>query len=360
MSKDVFILPLVAALIWGCGDKKEPVAAVADPAKPHYQFATVEKAFGLEQLVKLPAQLASYEEVSIFPKVNGYVKQVWVDIGSHVKKGQLLMELEAPELELASMQAKEKYARAKLDYTISRENYERLRQASLTPGAVSPMGLASSKAKEEADSTLANAEKANWQMQQVILGYLRVMAPFDGVISERNVHPGALVSAEGKENKPMLDLRQVERLRLQVDIPEGIAANLEDKDTVAFYLSAFPGKKMTGRVNRRSSVMNIQYRSERMELDVYNKDGRLAPGMYAEILFHSKGNPAAFSVPRSAVITSTERKYVLSVRDGKTMKVDVTTGNETVDRVEVTGALQAGDELVVNANDEMKEGVAVR
>ena len=356
----IYALSLAAMLALGCGDKKEPAAAAAEPGKPHYQFATVEKASGLGQLVKLPAQLASYEEVSIFPKVNGYVKQVWVDIGSHVKKGQLLMELEAPELEQASIQAKEKYARAKLDYTISRENYERLRLASQTPGAVSPMGLASSKAKEEADSTLANAEKANWQMQQVILGYLRVTAPFDGVISERNVHPGALVSAEGKGNKPMLDLRQVERLRLQVDIPEGIAANLEDKDTVAFYLSAYPGRKMTGRVNRRSSVVNIQYRSERMELDVYNKDGKLAPGMYAEILFHSKGNPAAYSVPRTAVITSTERKYVLSVRDGKTVKVDVATGNESADRVEVTGALQAGDQLIVNGNDEMKEGVAVK
>lgn len=361
MSKEIFILAVILVLAgWGCGTKGSAANTAAAVTATHYQLATVEKASGLEQLVKLPAQLAAYEEVSIFPKVNGYVKRVWVDIGSHVKKGQLLMELEAPELEQASMQAKEKYARATLDYTISRENYERLRQAALTPGAVSPMGLASAKAKEEADSTLCNAEKANWQMQETILGYLRVAAPFDGVITERNVHPGALVSAEGKDNKPMLDLRQVERLRLQVDIPEGIAANLEDKDTVTFYLSAFPGKKMTGRVSRRSSVVNTQYRSERMELDVYNQDGKLAPGMYGDILFHSKGNPAAFSVPRSAVITSTERKYVLSVRDGKTVKVDVTTGNDTADKVEVTGALQAGDELVVNANDETKEGLTVK
>jgi RND family efflux transporter MFP subunit len=233
----------------------------------------------LPELVKLPGQLASFEEVSIFPKVNGYVKDVWVDVGSRVRKGQLLMELEAPELEQASTQAKERYAQAKLDATISEQNYERMRQAAETPGAVSPMNLASLKAKADADSTLCNAEKANWQMQEVILGYLKVTAPFDGVISERNVHPGALVSAESRDSKPMLDLRQIDHLRLQVDIPEGIAAGLEDKDTVAFYLSAYPGEKMTGHIARRSDLVNSQFRAERMEMDVYNHDGKLAPGM---------------------------------------------------------------------------------
>jgi len=124
----------------------------------------------LPQLVKLPGQLAAFEEVSIFPKVNGYVTDVRVDVGSHVKKGQLLMQLEAPELEQATTQAKERYAQAKLDATISEQNYERMRQAAETPGAVSPMNLASLKAKADADSALCNAEKANWQMQQAILG----------------------------------------------------------------------------------------------------------------------------------------------------------------------------------------------
>ncbi len=313
----------------------------------------------LPQQVKLPGQLASFEEVSIFPKVNGYVKDVWVDVGSHVKKGQLLMELEAPELLQASTQAKERYARARLDYTISEENYERMKQAALTPGAVSPMNLASLKAKADADSALCNAEKANWQMQEAMQGYLKVAAPFDGVISERNVHPGALVSAESKD-KPMLDLRQVDHLRLQVDIPEGIAAALQDKDTITFYLSAYPGRKMTGHIARKSDLVNSQYRAERMELDVYNRDGRLAPGMYADVLFYSKGNPEAFTVPRSAVVTSTERKYVIAVRDGKTVKIDVATGNETADKIEVTGDLRVGEEVIAHANDEMQEGLTIR
>lgn len=306
----------------------------------------------LPEMVKLPGQLASFEEVSIFPKVNGYVTDVRVDVGSHVKKGQLLMQLEAPELEQATTQAKERYAQAKLDATISEQNYERMRQAAETPGAVSPMNLASLKAKADADSALCNAEKANWQMQQAILGYLKVTAPFDGVISERNVHPGALVSAESRDSKPMLELRQVDHLRLQVDIPEGVAAGLQDKDTITFYLSAYPGKRMTGHIARKSDLVNSTYRAERMEMDVYNHDGKLAPGMYADVLFDSKGNPEAFTVPKTAVVTSTDRKYVIAIRAGKMVKVDVATGNETASKVEITGDLQPGEEVVAHANDE--------
>ena len=142
-----------------------------------YQLATVEKA-GVATMMKLPAQFAAYEEVSIFPKVNGYVKTVLVDIGSKVSEGSLLMVLEAPELEQASLQAKEKYAKAKADFSIDKEHYERLLEASMTAGAVSPLDLSTLKAKMDADSAVSNAEKANWQMQETMMSYLKVTAPF--------------------------------------------------------------------------------------------------------------------------------------------------------------------------------------
>jgi len=342
------------------GPATNTTSAAASPtstASP--ETVTLQKG-ALPQQVKLPAQLAAFQEVSIFPKVNGYVKDVFVDVGSAVHKGQLLMTLEAPELQEAATQAHERFARAKLDYTISVENYRRMLQASRTPGAVSPMNLASLKAKADADSALCNAENANWQMQEAILGYLKVTAPFDGVIAERNVHPGALVSAEGHDGHPMLDLRQIDHLRLQVDIPEGIAAGLQNKDTISFYLSAYPGKKMTGHIARKSQLVNSQFRAERMELDVYNHDGKLAPGMYADVFFDSKGDPDGFTVPRSAVITSQERKYVIAVRDGHAVRVDVATGNETAEKVEITGDLQPGEKIVRKASDDLQEGVAIK
>jgi RND family efflux transporter MFP subunit len=311
-------------------------------------------------MVKLPAQLAAYQEVSIFPKVNGYVSRVLVDIGSHVGQGQLLMQLEAPELVQATTQAKERYARSVADYAISKDNYERLRVASNTPGAVSPMDLATARAKMEADSALANAEKANWQVQQTMTSYLQVTAPFSGVITERNVHTGALVSAEAKDGRPMLELKEIDHLRLQVDIPETIAATLNQNDTVSFFLTAFPGRRMSGRISRISRNISMQYRSERVELDVDNKKEQLTPGMYADLLLNSRGNPDALAVPKTAVVTSTERKYVLVIRNGKTVKVDVRTGNENDHEIEILGALQPGEEVIAHADDEIKEGIIIK
>ncbi len=362
INKVYSIICLIVCAVWatGCSDnnaveKKKPEAGAP---VPHFQLATALQQ-PVEQTMKLPAQLAAYQEVSIFPKVNGYVKMVLVDIGSPVRTGQLLMVLEAPELQQASMQAKERYARAMADYTISRENYERLKQAARTPGAISPMDLATAKARTEADSALSNSEKANWQMQQTMMGYLQVTAPFSGIITQRNVHPGALVSAESK-SIPMLELKEIDHLRLQVDIPEYIAAALRNNDTLSFFLSAYPGKRLTGHIARKSMNISAQYRSERVELDVYNKDNTLSPGMYADVLFKSKGNPHPLAVPRSAVVTSTERKYVIVVRNGRTQKVDVTTGNEGNNAIEILGDVQAGEQVIANANDEIKEGTAVK
>ncbi|HTB53199.1 MAG TPA: efflux RND transporter periplasmic adaptor subunit [Ferruginibacter sp.] len=351
-----YIILIFSVLVFSsCSENKaaDTNAVANKPVTPQYQLAVVKKA-GVTTILKLPAQLAAYQEVSIFPKVNGYVKTVLVDIGSKVSKGTLLMVLEAPELEQASLEAKEKYERAKADYSIDQEHYQRLVEASKTPGAISPLDLSTIKAKMEADNALCSAENANWQMQQTMMGYLKVTAPFSGVITERNVHPGALVSAEEK-TIPMLELKQVDLLRLQVDIPEGIAGTLNDKDSIAFYTSAFPGKKMIGVISRKSDNINEQYRSERMEIDVVNKDGSLAPGMYADIVLQSKGNNNGLSVPKSSVVTSTERKYVLVMKKGKITKIDVSTGNETLDNIEVYGQLQSGDSVITNANDEISE-----
>lgn len=331
-------------------DKTSQQPETKQPAAT-YQTAIIEKVT-LSNTVKLPGQLAAWQEVSIFPKINGYVKTVLADIGTPVSKGTLLMVLEAPELEQAVAEAKEKYERAKADFSIDRERYNRLLEAAQTAGAISPLDLSAMKSKSEADSALCNAAKANWLMQQTMMGYLKVTAPFDGIITERNVHPGALVNASAKD-KPMLELKQVNHLRLQVDIPESLVPVINNKDTVSFYVSATPGQKRIGAVSRRSMSMNTQYRSERIEIDVPNKKNELAPGMYADVLLSVKGNANALAVPQTAVVTSTERKYVLVIRNNQPVKVDVGTGNTSGGKTEIFGALQAGEKVVAKANDEM-------
>jgi membrane fusion protein (multidrug efflux system) len=334
----------------GGNEKNEPTEVAVKP--PEYTLATVEQS-GVATMVKLPAQLSAYQEVSIFPKVNGYVKNVFVDIGSRVHTGETLMVLEAPEIVEATIRAREKYAEAKAGYSIDKENYNRLLEASATAGAVSPMDLSAAHSKTEADSALANAEKSNWQMQQSLQDYLRVTAPFNGVITERNVFSGALVNAEAKD-RPMLELKDISKLRLKVDVPESIAGSFRIQDTISFFTSSFPGKPITARIARISMNINAQIRSERMEADVENKNNLLQPGMYADVVLYSQGTLNALSVPRSALVISTEGKYVIAVRNGKNIKINVLTGNETKERIEIFGAIQAGEKVIAPANDEIK------
>ena len=350
-----YLVLLLPIFLYACGSgDQKPVDLAAKKTSPHYHLTPVEQA-AMASSLKMPGQLAAYEEVSIYPKVNGYVKSVFVDIGSRVKKGQQLMLLEAPELMQASLEARERFTRAKADFLLDKEHYQRLMEASATAGAISPLDLSTVKTKMEADSALSNAEKSAWEMQETMLAYLKVTTPFDGVITQRNVHPGALISATDK-TRPMLELKSIDRLRLQVDIPEQLAVNLRLRDTVSFYTSALPGKKMTGFISRKSSDVNTSLRSERMEMDVDNKNEILAPGMYADVVIYSKGDMNSLSVPRTAVITTTERKYVVTVVGGKAKKIDVTTGSEAGGKMVVFGALNANELVVVNPSEDIAEG----
>jgi RND family efflux transporter MFP subunit len=351
MKKIIFFLPLI--ILAACSSDKSHNNTVNGKknADPQYQFTTIQKG-GIATVIKLPGQLAAFEQVSIFPKVDGYVKEVFVDIGSHVQQGQLLMTLDDPELIQTTIQAKEKYEKAKSDFFINKENYQRLLEAAQTPGAVSPLDISTSKENAEADSALSNAAKADWQMEQTMLGYLRITAPFTGVITERNVHPGALVS-DVEKNIPMLELKQESHLRLQIDLPSDIASGLNPKDSVTFFVQALNSKKMTGIVSRKSGNVNPQYRTELIELDVMNPDGALASGMYADVVFTSKGDPQGMNVPSSSVVTSTERKYVIVQRNKKLEKVDVTTGNRSAGRIQINGNLQPGEMVILNANDDI-------
>lgn len=305
---------------------------------------------GLGMRTKLPAQFEAFQEVNIYPKVNAYVKSVLVDIGTEVKKGNLLMVLEAPELQASVNQSKERYLKSKTELNIDNEHYQRILEASKTPGAISQFDLSSLKSKVQSDSAFCNAEKAYWEMQKSMMGYLMVTAPFNGVITERNVHPGALVSSVLKD-KPMLQLKDLSHLRLQVEVPEVFATQLKISDTVAFYASAFPGKKFFALIARKSSNINPQLRTEKFEMDVLNDKYTFTPGMFADIIIELSGNSNAFAVPKTSIISSTERKYIIKKVNGHEVKIDVVTGNESADKVEIFGNLKNGDQLILNPKE---------
>lgn len=315
----------------------------------------------LSTSIQLPAVLEPYQKVSIYPRVNGFVKKVTVDRGSAVKKGQLLLELDAPEINQQYYAAQSKYLQAKAVYAGSRDNYERTLAVSETPGTISAHDLELAQARMMADSAIMNSEMANFRALEATRSYLTVTAPFDGVITERNVHPGALVGPTTSiDGKPMLMLEQEDKLRLVLQVPEIYSGQLSAKQQVRFQVNALPGQVFTGAISRQAGSLNNRYRSEAVEVDVPNAQRRLKPGMYAEVILPVEGSAQALVVPASAVVASTEKKYVVVVKDRHAHWVDVQEGNRHNDSTEVFGSLMPGDKIVLNATDEIKNNTLIQ
>jgi RND family efflux transporter MFP subunit len=309
----------------------------------------------LETTLRLPAQLNPYEVVSIYPRITGYVKSIPVDIGTVVKQGQILMELEAPDIEQNNIAAHEKYIKSLASYYASRDGYFRLLKTAATQGAVSANDLQSAQSKMQSDSAMCNSEKASWMAMESMKDYLVVKAPFDGTITQRNIHPGALVTASNKADaKPVMELQEISKLRLQVSVPETFATQMKSDQKISFISDAVPGKIFNGTISRMANSIDQKFRSEIVEIDVINSDNVLMAGMYAEVLLPLNGHANACAVPQSAVLTSTEKKYVIKVLDHKAMLVNVITGNENNGMVEIFGDIKTGDNIISKATEDIK------
>ena len=331
----------------------------APAAHSSYVFGEVAEA-EIGSVVHLPAVLRPYEMVDIYPKINGFIKEIPVDRGSRVRTGQLLLRLEAPEIEQQYMAAKAKYLQAYSLSLASKDDYDRLIVANKMPGTVSAHDLELAKAKMIADSATSQAEMANYKALGATRDYLTVTAPFDGVITERNVHPGALVGPNLKtDDKPMLILQQESKLRLVIDVPEVYSNQLTEHTLVSFRVSTLPGKVFRGAISRAAGSLNMKYRSEAIEVDVKNDNGLLKPGMYAEVDLPVQRNTHSMVVPAAAVVVSQERKYIITVDGDKAHWVDVVTGNSRNDSTEVFGVMSPHARIIVNANDEIRDGTSV-
>jgi len=325
----------------------------------------------LERKLRLPAEILPYQQVALHARVAGFVETVEVDRGSEVTQGQLLVRLAAPELtaQLAEAQAKAQALEAQKIEAAARmaaaeSTYQRLKEASATPGAVAGNELVlAEKALESARATVraldssARAALASEEALRELTGYLRVTAPFDGIITERRVHPGALV---GPSAGVLLELQQLRRLRLVVAVPEAHAANVVRGAGVTFTVPAHPGRTFRGAVARLAQSVDTKTRTMPVEADVDNAGGALAPGMYAEVAWPVRRPRPSLLAPPSSIVTTTERSFVIRVREGRAEWVDVTRGAPAGDLVEVLGALAPGDEILRRASDEIREGTSLQ
>jgi RND family efflux transporter MFP subunit len=197
--------------------------------------------------------------------------------------------------------------------------------------------------------------------QKQMEAYLRITAPFDGVVTERLVHPGALVGAgAGAGSDPvLLVIQQITALRLVVAVPEEYASGIMQGAKLAFTVPAWPERTYSGTVARISHALDPATRTMPVELDVANRDGALAPGMYPTVRWPVRRSATTLFVPKTSVVDTSERTFVIRSRNGRAEWVDVRKGAGDGDLIEVSGDLKPGDMVVRRATDEMRDGSAL-
>ncbi|MEP6714177.1 MAG: efflux RND transporter periplasmic adaptor subunit [Terriglobia bacterium] len=324
------------------------------------------------QTIELPGEFQSFQSVSIHAKLRGYVDRVLVDRGSAVKQGQLLAELTAPEMKAQLAEAESKVQAADSDrlqaeaqLAAAQSTYERLKKAAETPGAIAGNEIIQAQRQVEAEQALVQSKRqagiaveATVRAQKDLEGYLRITAPFDGVVTDRLVHPGALV---GPGSDPvLLVIQEISRLRLVVAVPEENVGGIIRGARVEFRVPAYPERTYAGTVARISHALDQKTRTMAVELDVFNRDGSLSPGMYPSVKWPLRRSRSVLLAPKTSVVTTTERTFVIRNRNGRAEWVNVVKGAQDGDLIEVSGNLQAGDMVVRRATDEIREGALIQ
>jgi membrane fusion protein, multidrug efflux system len=299
-------------------------------------------------LDRLPAELEAWQQVAIYPKVQGFIEEVPVDRGSIVRKGQLLARLSAPELLAQTAQAEATTAG-------DQATYRRLVKASETPGATSKNQVELAEQAYLADSERVRSLKT-------LAGYLTITAPFDGIISERNVHPGALVGPPSEplaSAVPLLRLQEVSHLRLVVPVPQADADAVDDGAQVRFEVSAWPGRYFTAIVRRVSHSIDPATRTMPVEADYYQRQYLLDPGMFVEVLWPVVERTKSLFVPSSAIVQTATRTFVDVVKQGRIRQITVQLGRTMGDSLQVFGKVHEGDQVLANGSQDITDGEQV-
>ncbi|PZM82605.1 MAG: hypothetical protein DKT66_11455 [Candidatus Melainabacteria bacterium] len=352
----------------------------------------------LERTIRIPSELAAFREVEIYPKIQGFIKTIHVDRGSIVKAGQILIEIVAPEMNANYREAQAKYDATKssllqLESKIGSEiahkeeaeailaadeaNYQRILIAAKTPGAVAPVDIEAAQKKVEADKAkvrsameMVNAARSGLESEKdrarsvsqsvsavkELKDYLIIRAPFDGVISERNVHEGSLVSSSSNK-PPMLKIEQISHLRLLVPVPETAISGVRIGSAMRFTVAAFVGKTFVGRISRISHELERNTRTMIVELDVNNEQKDLEPGMYAEVSWQMSRPYKTLFVPSECVLSKEDKTYVAKVENGHIKITRVSRGLSMGKLVEIVGDVKVDDEVLLNPSMEKVEGL---
>ncbi|WP_158628875.1 efflux RND transporter periplasmic adaptor subunit [Dyella choica] len=314
-----------------------------------------------QQKLMLPGDIQAYQRASIYARTSGYLKSWQADIGTHVHSGQLLAQIEAPEVDAQLEQARSDAAMASANYEIAKVTADRWADM-LKKNAVSRQSAEENISLMKAKQATLAAAQANVKRLEQLQSYENVRAPFDGVITVRNVDVGALIDA-GNSGPPaaLFELAQTDRLRVFVNVPQDDAPYIAAGTPAQLTLSQYQGRTFSGTVARTSGAIDPRSRTLRVEVDMDNPDGTLLPGAFAQVSLTLSSSQPGLSLPANALLFRPQGVQVAVVDAGGVVRLKtVQLGRDFGTRVEIRDGLAGNEQVVVNPSDAISAGQAVR
>src|SRR5471030_778760 len=359
----VLLLAIAIGLaFWGVSTRAKALSVVTketrDIAVPTVAVIKAERG-APQQEIALPGTMQAFTDAPIYARTNGYLRKWYVDIGARVRSGQVLADIDTPEVDQQLEQARADLATAEANTRLAQSTAERYRDLIRTD-SVSKQDLDNANGSLEAKATAVTSAKANVRRLEQLHAFGKITAPFDGVVTARNTDVGALIDS-GSNAKELFHIAAVHRLRVFVNVPEVHSRAARPGMKAELTLSEFPGRPFTGTLARTAQSIDIASRTLLTEIDVENPKGELLPGSYAEVHLKLPTAASTYKLPINAVIFRTEGVRIALVGPGdKVILQPVTLGRDYGNSVEVVSGLSGGEQIIINAPDSIEAGQAVR
>ena len=313
------------------------------------------------QEIILPGNVQPFISSPIYARTNGYLKNWYADIGAHVKQGQLLAVIDAPEVDQQLAQSLSNLNTAKANLAlaeITKNRYEGL----IKTNAVAQQDVDNAVGSYKANQAIVEADEANVKQLQALQGFERVYAPFDGVVTARNTDIGDLIDSgsSGGVKTDLFHIAQPGVLRVYVNVPEEYSQGVKVGMTANLALAEFPGRTFQGKLVRTAEAINVTTRTLLIEVDVQNPTSILLTGSYAEVHLQVPTAASTFLIPVNTLLFRTEGLRVGVVKDGKVALATVTAGHDFGDQIEIVSGLKADDQVIVNPPDSIVAGQQVQ
>lgn len=313
------------------------------------------------QEIILPGNVQPFISSPTYARVNGYLRKWYVDIGAHVKQGQLLAVIDAPEVDQQVEQALSNLNTAKANLALTEITKNRY-QGLLQTHAVSQQDVDNTIGAYNANKAIVEANQANVKEVQALQSFEKIYAAFDGVVTARNTDIGDLINSgnSGGVKTDLFHIAQPGTLRVYVNVPEEYSQGVKVGMTAGLSLAEFPGRRFQGRLVRSADAINLTTRTLLIEIDVDNPTGTLLTGAYAEVHLAVPSQASTYLLPVNALIFRSEGLRVGMVKDGKAVLSGVTPGHDFGEEIEIVAGLKADDQVILNPPDSIVSGQEVQ